>query len=914
MKQWIVLCVTIIASLGNSLNATLTVVGNAGTSSAFSYTVPVTAKAYDHATGTLFLGLAGGAGYSLNKISRFDGSTTPVATAIGNNVSNSTIEFLSLSTFLGNTQPNLAFSTRNTNAFSQTNFNVANNVGTLNNSGTLNDATGTPTAGIVGIAGRDFYVYAPVRPSAGNFGATGSGISVSLLTPSTSTTIPTPPPSITTLNASTGAFGNSAYPLDATSTQLRGAGTDPVIFQTGTNSNQVVSLWDEQLQRVYFGFRIATDVNANEVGKAVTVGFTNTSNNAFTALAITPDSAISAAAVNELIVTKQSNQAITIKKLGVLHASTGPSYLIVQGGWGTTSTIGNTVFALPLVDNPTDTLAHGTLANKNSALSPYFTFTQPATAPGDLATSSDTFAIVGATTVPLAPDGNIFDMVVAGDTVYVSIATASNATSDSGLFYSQAQFNQEGKIIGWTPWTKRAFPTSGTTTGVSFFDVDAATGTIWAVDGQTQQIVKTSTWSSLGLPNSLLASLNNTFGGSCKSGSCAVLDLDQSTRGFEGNTTARYALFGGQQQVAFALVSQAVTPTITSPQTVTEDYSLPGTYLVTQLPRCSGTVTSLEYSRRLLTDGASNYFFAGTEHGLFVFADNTGNGFTVSQLHALNAPPFTGRWHKIDAIAGNVVDIKTDGTKLYILTREPDSTTLFKTKVYSTTFTTNINTMFANPTVIAHSMTGSLIDTRLFTALELIEDQLVIATNKGLYRSTTPGGVALATDQVGAGWQIVPGNTSFFNGMAGIDSAVPVTQSTTIWPLSIESQSTLHTYENGSIHQLNGTTNVAPYAFIPLFFISDQQPTDPAFSVLPVVYYFWTDGNRRLMITSSKACKGNALLSLPFATDQWRITSPSQAVIITPIVTPLITMNWIKQIGATGLLMLGTNSGIISLQ
>ncbi len=52
------------------------------------------------------------------------------------------------------------------------------------------------------------------------------------------------------------------------------------------------------------------------------------------------------------------------------------------------------------------------------------------------------------------------------------------------FFYSQAQFNQEGKIIGWTPWTKRAFPTSGTTTGVSFFDVDSVTGTIWAVDGQ----------------------------------------------------------------------------------------------------------------------------------------------------------------------------------------------------------------------------------------------------------------------------------------------------------------------------------------------------------------------------------------------------------------------------------------------
>jgi hypothetical protein len=101
---------------------------------------------------------------------------------------------------------------------------------------------------------------------------------------------------------------------------------------------------------------------------------------------------------------------------------------------------------------------------------------------------------------------------------------------------------------------------------------------------------------------------------------------------------------------------------------------------------------------------------------------------------------------------------------------------------------------------------------------------------------------------------------------------------------------------------------------VPPYFISNQQENDPAFSILPVIYYFWTDGTRRLMITSAKTCQGNSLLSLPFNTAQWRIASPSQAAIITPIITPLITMNWIKQIGATGLLLLGTNSGIISLQ
>ncbi|MFZ5954364.1 MAG: hypothetical protein ACOYT8_04690 [Candidatus Dependentiae bacterium] len=891
--------------------ATITVIGNAGTSSSFTFTVPVTTKVYDHATGTLFLGLAGGAAFSLNKIARFNGSTTPVATAIGTNVSGATIEFLTLSTFIGNTQPNLVFSTLNTNPFSQTNFNVANSAGTLNNSGTLNDANGNLTAGIVGLAASDSFVFAPVRPNGGNFGATGSGIALASLTPSTSNTVPMPPPTISVLDATTGSIGNLALPLNATSVELRGAGTDPVIFQTGSNTNQVVTLWDEQLQRVYFGFRISTDVNAGEVGKAVTLGFTNTLNDALTLVPITPDSAISAGAINEFIVTKQSNQPITIKKMGIMHTSTGPSYLIIQGG------LGNTVWALPLVDNPLDSASHGTLANKNSPLSPQFTFTQPATAAGELANDTDTFAIVGATTVPLAANGDIFDMVVSGDTVYISIATATTTTSDSGIFYSQALFDQDGKIAGWTPWTKRAFPpTTDTSTGISFFDVDAVTSTIWAVDGQTQQIVRTNSWSSSNnIAGSLLNTLNTTFGNTCKSGSCSVLDLDQATRGFSGNTHARYALFGGHQIVAFALVSRGISTTVNSPQIITSDYSSPSNYVITNLPGQAGTVTSLEYSRRLLAEGSSNYFFAGTEQGLYAFADNNGNGFLVSQLGSLNAPPFNGRWHKITTIPGSIIDVKSDGSQLYVLTREFDAINLFKSTLYSISYTTNINTMFASPVIIAQTMTSSLTSTRLFTAIQFIENQLVVATNRGLYRSTTPGGVALAINQTTAGWTFISNNTSFFNGIAGIDSSLPITQSTTIWPFSIQTQSTLHTFENGSIDQLNGTTSLLPYEFIPLYFISKEQLTNPAFAILPAIHYFWTDGNRRLFVTTANGCcKGNSLFSLPYDTLDWRISSPNQTIIITPIVTSTRTINWVKQIGATGLLLLGTSQGIISLE
>ena len=59
--------------------------------------------------------------------------------------------------------------------------------------------------------------------------------------------------------------------------------------------------------------------------------------------------------------------------------------------------------------------------------------------------------------------------------------------------------------------------------------------------------------------------LTSTLNIALQSGCYSVLGLDQSTAGFAGATTSRYALFGGAARVAFTQISQAQTATINPP-------------------------------------------------------------------------------------------------------------------------------------------------------------------------------------------------------------------------------------------------------------------------------------------------------------------------------------------------------------
>jgi hypothetical protein len=338
-----------------------------------------------------------------------------------------------------------------------------------------------------------------------------------------------------------------------------------------------------------------------------------------------------------------------------MHTSTGKSYLIINGdnAPGTTSPTtdvvpGNTIYALPLVNipgsDPVPNSIQGTLAKFTDP-----NFITPAQTPADILTSNSIEAKVGSGELPLQPSQAISDMVVVGDTVYVSSAYAQDLNTEPGVFYSQPMFDQYGRIYRWTPWTKRAFPyqynnptgSSNDATGsqIAFFDVDAANGKVWAVGSSNSTpstptpAVFTTNWdtnssnkSPTGMknPTDMLGILNKDF----KCGCFCHLDLDQSTMGLAEQSPARYALFGGFEQVAFLLTSTSLSPVapydknsgLPYAQGVTQDFSLPTNYLLTKLPAKSGCVKVLEYSRVFnnpaLTQG---YFFAGTQSGLYVF-------------------------------------------------------------------------------------------------------------------------------------------------------------------------------------------------------------------------------------------------------------------------------------------------------
>jgi hypothetical protein len=524
--------------------------------------------------------------------------------------------------------------------------------------------------------------------------------------------------------------------------------------------------------------------------------------------------------------------------------------------------------------------------------------------------------------------------VVAGDTVYVSINVEQSDTNETGILYSQAQFDATGKINGWTPWSKRAFPPNSIidpsfTNAVSFFDVDATTGSLWAVTARagnpTGTTVFTSIWDFGSTPVSLAAQLNNYLGCGCYSG----LDLDAFTRDFNTNTPDRYALFGGTSKVIFARVTQSRNSNFSlAPQTIFQDFTLAENLAISALPQSAGAVTALEYSRSA-NDTDLNFFFAGTRGGLYVFSNN-GVGFSVTSLSTVNLPPFsTGEWTLAPNITGSITAVKTLGNRLYVLSNASTAAKPFNYILYGINYASPVATMFAAPIILAQTGSGSFSSTSQFTGISLIAtnsqsttEQLVLTTNIGLYQSSTVGGVQGATSDATAAWTLL--DSAFYTGISGIEPAVSTTQfadhdasggPNTVWPWSLTDQFGKKTFSAATIHQLNGTTNAGPYQLIPENFNTNNNLL-PSLQTLPPITGFWTDGTRRLFIVKqpqdAPAC--NRIMSLPWDVFQWDIIQPQATILDAAALTTVQAIYWLQQIGATGILMAGTNKGVVALE
>ncbi len=252
-----------------------------------------------------------------------------------------------------------------------------------------------------------------------------------------------------------------------------------------------------------------------------------------------------------------------------------------------------------------------------------------------------------------------------------------------------------------------------------------------------------------------------------------MLDLDQSTRGFASNTCSRYALFGGTNIVIFAQVSQSldvycpIAIMLLDPQTVITDYSQPENLVTTKLSEC-GAVTVLEYARRDSTtpNPYLNYFYAGTQNGLYVFAGPQGTALDVRTFGDLNTLPFTtGSWQLAPNLPGAIVDIKTTGNMLYVLTVSSTNAPLQGT-LYAIPFLPTISAMFdpTNISILAQTKTAPTFfyATVRFLGMQIIStnstgstEQIVLATNQGLFQSSIAGGIQQTgvTQTSAAGYQ-----------------------------------------------------------------------------------------------------------------------------------------------------------------
>lgn len=242
----------------------------------------------------------------------------------------------------------------------------------------------------------------------------------------------------------------SAFPFDLSS--------DPFVFNNRQASlfQDPVLCWDDSLRCLYVGLTGTGSVESDGGIKGIGV-FSIEGGTPLLVSLIDEQALINK---DDLLLSKQGSLAsVSVSKIEIMHTSTGLSYLIALVGFGAQKEIR----VLPLVESNGQN--HGTVASKTSTISTlYLTslqnsffqkrmFDQPASTPNDLFDKTDQPVLIGA-------DANLStvlyqymsDCFVQSDSVFI---TVNNPDSQlSGIFFSRALFDSDGRIVAWTRWEK----------------------------------------------------------------------------------------------------------------------------------------------------------------------------------------------------------------------------------------------------------------------------------------------------------------------------------------------------------------------------------------------------------------------------------------------------------------------------
>ncbi|NBP00972.1 MAG: hypothetical protein EBU90_12715 [Proteobacteria bacterium] len=914
----------------------------------------------DRTTGDLYIGTtAVNAATNITKIANHNSDgTAPTTSGVASALATNKLIRLMAPSYTSAGVLRIAFVE---NTASRTLVNLQSADGTVSNvlQAALNDAVAAhPIAndGILALTASSNKIFAAVARNGAATWATasdgtgGRGVSTIAITSDTSL-------ALTAVESTTGNALNAGTATAVLETADLTVGFKGSTLAITTAAQAVLEIqpslhWDARLSRLYLGTGVTSgNTAAGDRGISVLVGRVDTTGTYGILSWLTTAATAAFDDVATGIIYTNRNASVVARHVKTMHTSTGHAYLIVNGGNGANNAIGNLVYAVPLVQgNATDTV-NGTFA-KNDLLSNDFSV--QATVATDMVQNTAVEAKVGGGAAPFAATVLTTRLEVVGDTVYIApTVQAIDATIETGVFHSTALFNEVGKIVAWTPWT-RVCPSelgrSAADGDVANFRVNPRNGKATTIVGNALTTVRMSTWGEETAAATELASAVNAV---LTDGCTAIGVFDRATVNWGKTVGPRMSLFGGNEKVVFTVQSR----TYADPA---DAYNVPELligatangatdFLSTTLPSGAGYVTALGGTLNTTTANAF-YFLAGTTKGLYAYARAAGTGAELDYNPAgsvanLNAGFFaagnTDSWQALAAVTGHVVAIKSCLAATFILARDigTDSTiidTLYKISDGTAATLTNLN---AAITVIAQSGTSAtssdltnatqILDFAIINGIAAGTDcQVVLATNNGLYQSKTAGGVEGATSQATALWTPIgqkTGNTStdglmyteLFQNKGGAITTTLVNPS--FQGISLrDNSSRTGTYAYRGIEQFGCSVddnlatgnNVVRHPSTTNYLNSDSFTS---FLRLNRILSYWSDGARRFMIATPADGTGTTGLYIwPYrvGADAWNITDPVEKISASALSgKTLYCMNLLPD----GHFAVGTNSGIVLL-
>ncbi len=869
------------------------------------------------------------------------------------------------------------------------------------------DAAGNNTEGIAAITGSNNIFFTAVRTTTStnmSFGDLDSGIIPGTLTLSSTYTAQA---TLYNPNGTTATTTPDAFPVNFTATQN---GAFAYNKNAEVPASQTIDMWYDTYLGTSAGesgrlfVAAASTLNqTNATAWSVGTFIVNQDINTLT-LTATKSPHPAGDTVNTILCASSGNalpQNITLQttKVRTMHTSTGLIYLILGGSGIGTSVPTNNVYAIPLVYGSTNATWDGLPANTTIFTNGAFLTPVTQITVAELITTSSAAALVGGfvgtdpnnatgISLPCNPgtadtDGvvtsYITDMYVDNDAVFVAVndtsATGSSPLSESGIFKSQAVFNDLGQIDHWTDWQKVIpFDMGDYTTsngGVDFCAVDGYTGHVWAVNkadlvaNVTQWTVSNTLTSQPGLAGAVNAAL--------KSPCYSVLDLNASTTCWGADTPSRITVFGGDRAVCFAITGSATANAATLAGTFTSlntqmpdsayDWTKTQTLQKFLLPAGSGPVICLGYSSwssntTLTTPGFLLAGCAGTATtapAVYAIIPNgaTDNGFATQSLfmpQLVNPAAI-----QLTAVSGVPVKIQAQGGSIYILT-----TSVAGDTIYAATRANTVSQLNAQCTPIGISKTAGLATvskiydfvisatatatTATATTAPNGLEQLLAATTDGVYSThcvrgsgaTVAGTNGLGVTPINANWSRIssPQTASFLTN--NLSNALYERSPQTFWfanfiqnpglPQSIYNKNIFYQMSHQTLSNNVGTSGIAEatsYQEDPSNIVTfngatsfDQQTAPEIFQNFPVTArLFYNDGCRRFFIQKSLTDDAKyQILVLPYNLYDYGITTNNKYTMQDSLVAQASAFYWISSIGDTGRLMMGTDRGVIALQ